>query len=70
MRITKVSYGRTIVVGEGFNQEKIWFGWEAEVESKESADVVMAELHRMANDAERDQRDWHEGRTRERKRNR
>lgn len=57
MKITKVSYGRTIEVGGPFGRqptEKVWFGWDAEAQSPLDTDEsMMAKLHDMANEQER-----------------
>lgn len=67
MRITKVSYGRTIEVGGPFGSRspmgKVWFGWEAEVESFETAAEALAQLETMANKEEGAQRESFEART-------
>lgn len=60
MKITKVSYGRTIEVGGPFGKrpvEKVWFGWDVELNEDlpphASAESVMSELHDMADEQER-----------------
>ncbi len=67
MRVTKVSYGRTIEVGGPFGSRapigKVWFGWEAEVESFETAATVLAALEALADKEEGAQRAAFEERT-------
>lgn len=58
MKIIQVTYGRTIVVGDkSFRQEKVWFGWDAEVDADtEDPDKVLAELRERANILEKEER--------------
>ncbi len=62
MKIKQITHGRTIVVGDkSFRQEKVWFGWDAEIDTdteneeqalailRERADVVEAEERRNFN---------------------
>lgn len=49
MKIKTVTYGRTIVLdGRHFKQEKVWFGWDAEVDEGEDADKVLHQLRQKA----------------------
>ncbi len=64
MKITKVSYGRSITVGTfgRTSQGKIWFGWEAEV-NEDNADSCMGVLKDTADLQELEERREHYERT-------
>jgi hypothetical protein len=66
VKITKVSYGRTIEVGGPFGRrpvEKVWFGWELELEERhynfggnDTVEEAIAKLHEMADEQEKVER--------------
>lgn len=60
MKITKVSYGRTIEVGGPFGRhpvEKVWFGWDVEIDPElESEQEATSRLRGMADEREKDER--------------
>lgn len=48
MRVTSVSYGRTIVIGSDFHKEKAWFGTEVELNETDNLDQVIANMRATA----------------------
>ncbi len=54
MKITTVTYGRTIEVGRfGKGRSgKVWFGWSAEVEADETPEMVLRDLQIKADKQE------------------
>lgn len=58
MKVTGISYGRTIVVGdESFKQGKIWFGYEAELSEGEDVGEAIRTIRMAADDWEQKERD-------------
>lgn len=71
MKTKTVSYGRTIEVGGPFGRhgrpvEKVWFGWEVELEEGEDEAIVTENLQALADAREMAERKAHEDRYRRR----
>lgn len=57
MKIVGVSYGRTVVLeGRRFSQDKVWFGWEAEVQEGDDPDDCMKVLQARAEQLEMEEK--------------